>query len=277
MPTPQVVKAEDWFRYPDNFGYDYILVAEGDSWFSTNGNGDNLLKALDLPRSALIVSFAYPGDEIRNMLKLGKRKLQVMLKAQDKGNIRGLLLSGGGNDLITDAAQYIRAAAPKANPANPWTYIDDDKLAKTLNGVIKGYRSLAALRGGALASLPIVTHTYDYLMPRPAPATFLGISKGPWLHPVLVSNHVPPGMRPVVVDTVFNALAEVILSMGVNFGPNSIAQLTVADTRGILDPANPKDPGSSNDWLNEIHPTGAGYKEMATQRLNSAIVKAFNL
>jgi hypothetical protein len=51
MATPQVVQANDWFRAPENFPSDYVLVAEGDSWFSTNGNGDNLLKALDLPGS----------------------------------------------------------------------------------------------------------------------------------------------------------------------------------------------------------------------------------
>jgi lysophospholipase L1-like esterase len=44
----------------------------------------------------------------------------------------------------------------------------------------------------------------------------------------------------------------------------------VVDTRNTLAPADPAATGSSGDWLNEIHPTPAGYRKIAA-RLSDAI------
>lgn len=50
--------------------FDFPLLPEGDSWFDINGQpGDNLLKALRLPRPSLILNFAVAGDEIRKMVR----------------------------------------------------------------------------------------------------------------------------------------------------------------------------------------------------------------
>jgi hypothetical protein len=37
----------------------------------------------------------------------------------------------------------------------------------------------------------------------------------------------------------------------------------VVDFRGVLPPADPASQGTSGDWVNEIHPTTAGYQRLS--------------
>ena len=74
---------------PDDRQYRYRILAEGDSWFSIGGfPGSNLLFPLRLPRPAILVSLAQPGDTIRRMsaiasnhrLRQAKSRLQVQVQ-----------------------------------------------------------------------------------------------------------------------------------------------------------------------------------------------------
>lgn len=269
-----VIPEDDYRQDPGAYGAaQYPLLAEGDSWFSTNGQpAQNLLKSISLPGTSFIVSFAYPGDEIRKMAKLAKRGyLRVLLKDPNK-YWRCMLLSGGGNDLISDARKIIRHAPAGASATDPDSYIDANELDGTLSSVIEGYRRIASLRDGTVnARMPILAHTYDYAMPRNAPAKFFGFANGPWLLPALRKAEVPDGMGPMVVDKMFSALAETIKGLARPRSKNGIKDFFVIDTRGVLTPADPASTGRSNDWLNEIHPTGSGYEKLARQRVNAAL------
>lgn len=254
---------------------DFPLLAEGDSWFSANGQpGDNLLQALSASGSSFIVSFANPGDPIRRMAKMGKQSYLRTLLRDPNPYWRAWLLSGGGNDLIDDADNIIGGRAAGASAVDPASWVDDQALRALIESVQQAYRDLAALRaGGANPRLPILAHTYDYAMPRPAPTKFLGFELGPWLKPALTNAQVPDGMQSIVADYLFNRLAEGLLALDATRGAAPIPGMHVCDTRGVLLPANPTSKRRSNDWLNEIHPVEAGYLKIAQQRLNAALAR----
>jgi lysophospholipase L1-like esterase len=70
-------------------------------------------------------------------------------------------------------------------------------------------------------------------------------------------------MRERVARLLVDALADTLLSL-------ALPAVHVVDTRNTLAPADPASTGSSGDWLNEIHPTPAGYRKIAA-RLSDAI------
>ncbi len=259
----------------------YPILAEGDSWFSTNGTaGDNLLKALSTRSSSLILSFANPGDEMRRMRwtnALGGGHFMQLLMREPQKFWRALLLSGGGNDLIADIDKIIKPVSATADPRLPASYVRESALTDTLRDIEKGMRALAAMRDGtAHHNMPIIIHTYDLPMPRHAPGSFLGISTGPWLKPRLEAAGVPDGMQPLVVDFLFSRLSSRLAALETGTGVAPIRGLRVCKTHGALRPADPAANGCSNDWLDEIHPTRFGYQKIAETRLNPFLDKALN-
>ena len=91
--------------FPEQF--DARFIAEGDSWFSLNAlpmnffTADNLLNHLRFPGSALIAQMANPGDTIRRMSDWTRNPAfrQALRHGYGPG-VDGILVSGGGNDLI---------------------------------------------------------------------------------------------------------------------------------------------------------------------------------
>lgn len=277
MPyRPEILSEADYRTRSDslpvNF-YDYPILAEGDSWFSFGGSPKaNLLSELSLERPSLILNFANPGDQIRKMTKLGHRTFFHLLLKEPSRFWSVLLLSGGGNDVIADLQDILRAPAAGASVADPASYINPVAFADTLRSVQEGYNRISDLRRGtAHERMPIIAHTYDYAMPRNAPSRILGRKFGPWLRPRLAAVGVPSGMEPMVADALFTLLAETILDLSRPGSSTQLPNFHVVDTRGTLIPADPKSTGKSNDWLNEIHPTREGFEKIAIGRLNGAI------
>lgn len=174
-----------------------------------------------------------------------------------------LLMSGGGNDLIDQAADIIRAT-PTGTGKKPAHFVNAERLLQFQQGVQAGYRAIVALRdsdGSPNQGKPIVVHTYDYPTPRPAPATFLivPITK-PWMHPVFERYQVPKGQRNGVADILLDALADALLQL-----EKELPAFHVVDTRNVLVRADINAKGNSGDWLNEIHPNGDGYRKIANK------------
>ena len=259
--------ADDPLFGPGSGLNDYRILAEGDSWFSLGGiPTSNLLFSLRFRRSTLIVNCAQPGDTIRRMAVLAQdRALRDALTAGVAWDL--LLLSGGGNDLI-DAADEIllspqeRNASPGVGPGN---YCDPGELDNLMRTVQEGYRTIVALRDGPDSTArgkPILTHTYDYITPRNAPARFLLVPLlGPWLFKALTEAAVPEADWHPVSDYLTDRLAEAILAL--RTGANPLPDFHVVDTRGTLTRAKAGDIGESGDWMNEIHPSIDGYKKLA--------------
>ena len=213
-----------------------------------------------------MVNIAYPGDTVEAMSSLaGSPDLRKMIYDEQwayEWNV--ILLSGGGNDVIDRAGEIIVKASKKTSKkAADW--VDVDALDEIVSGVQDCYRKIVEIRdqpGSANADVPILTHTYDYVTPRNAPAKFgfAGIM-GPWLYPRLEMVGAPVKVRVPIAGYVMDRLAEGLLAL--SRGPGRLPNFHVVDTRNTLDLADPEDIGNSNDWLNEIHPNHPGYRKLA--------------
>ncbi|MEP7183237.1 MAG: SGNH/GDSL hydrolase family protein [Betaproteobacteria bacterium] len=274
MQHPNVIawdrlETGDRARDPDSGDYRWRLLAEGDSWFTLGGlPTSNLLFTLEFPANAIVVNCALPGDTIRHMAEIAaNRELQAAFSARFGYRWDAILLSGGGNDLIDRVRDILlpppRRAAPVADPAD---YCDEAAIASLLADVTAGYRSIVALRdapGSPCAGAPIVTHTYDWVTPRSAPARFVLVpAKGPWLQPALTAAKVPKKDWLAVSDYLVGRLGDAIAALDAA-APAGLPAFHVVDTRGTLSRATLGATGVSNDWMNEIHPTADGYGKLA--------------
>lgn len=247
---------------------DARLLAEGDSWFTVSGLPPfNLLFALRFHKPTEIVNLAQPGDQIRKMVQIAANS--SLRRALSAGAPRwdGILLSGGGNDLIDEADDILLDKADHpANANDPADFCDQTKLRSLIKGVQGAYRTIAAMRDGPQgpgSKVPMLTHTYDYATPRNAPARFVFARLGPWLFRALKASEVPESHWVAVADYLVDTLADGLLAL--SKGPNAIKNFHVVDTRGLLKRAQLGHPGDSHDWQNEIHPNDDGYKKIATK------------
>ena len=104
--------------------------------------------------------------------------------------------------------------------------------------------------------------------PRNAPARFLGglKLKGPWLFKAFVGSKADVILQQKIADLLIDRLADALWALDSTSGkPQSLPNFHVIDTRNTLIRANPSELGSSNDWLNEIHPTHDGYRKIAAR------------
>jgi len=249
---------------PDSPEFARRVLAEGDSWCSIVAvPGTNLLQELRFAQPTVILNIAEPGDTILRMSTLAKNPwLQKLIADRNFASKWDLiLLSGGGNDLIDSAAAIIKAPAAIGD-ADPVDYVDERELDALVASVQDGYRRMVALRdlsGSSCIGKPVVTHTYDYPTPRPAPARF-GPFKvlGPWLNAALENRGTPHALRGPITALMLDRLAEGILALA-----DELANFHVVDTRRTLTPASPDATGSDADWENEIHPNLGGYRKLS--------------
>ena len=261
--TPDTIDLMKWETNPAEYPLRYL--AEGDSWFSYGSwKLKSLLTELNLQRDTAILTLAEPGDTVRRMSDISCNVALDNWLSLPWGACRwnALLISAGGNDVIGDALAIIPAsgvAQPADRPAD--AYIDEDRLNLTLQQVKEGYQRIVALRDRArspCAGVPLVTHDYDLPTPRNAPASVLGFKVGPWLYPAMVAARIPKERWSDVSDVILGRLARTLLELEVEL-PN----FHVARTQRVLRRAEADTTGVSNEWDNEIHPTGAGFRKLA--------------
>jgi lysophospholipase L1-like esterase len=177
----------------------------------------------------------------------------------------GILLSGGGNDVIDDAKNLLLNKTQRpADARDPSAFCDQGRLRVLVDEIQRSYRRIASLRDrptGLGTRIPILTHTYDYATPRDAPARFFIRRLGPWLIKAMRQGEVPQQHWVSIADYLADRLAEALLDL--TRGPNAIRNFHVVETRNTLQRAQLGATGDSNDWLNEIHPNAAGYDKLA--------------
>lgn len=245
--------------------YPLRYLAEGDSWFSFGSwKLHSMLTQMRLRRPTCIVTLAQPGDTIRRMSDISRNVALDNWLSMRFGAFQwqALLISGGGNDVIDDAATIIPASAtPQPAAQAPSSYLDMAQLQKTLADVQDGYRRIVALRDRAdspCPGVPLVTHAYDFATPRDSPARFLVFQLGPWLYPAMVAAQIPTSEWNAVSDVILGALGKAITDLELQL-PN----FHVAPTQGTLERADLGTLGASHDWVNEIHPGGGGFRKLA--------------
>ncbi|MBC8056662.1 MAG: hypothetical protein H7Y61_08790 [Rhizobiales bacterium] len=264
---------------------DKLVYAEGDSWFDKftplGRGGTNLLQAIRTPFHAAVVDVSNIGDEVRNMVSGRQaRQTRAMFELFD---FDAILLSAGGNDLKNVFATLFDAKAERdrgvrdgfaragidmlAAPAG---------LAEAFDETVANIGRFVDLRNGAgrerTRATPLFVHGYDYLQPRPAGAEIFsgsGLGGGPWIYPSLLAAGLSDADMLAatrdVIDEFNNQLARRIAIL-----PN----VHLIDQRGLLTPGLPKSTGESNDWLDEIHPTEAGFEALARQRWDAPLSMA---
>lgn len=258
-----------WEQKPEpDFGlFAQHLLAEGDSWFAWSRldfrPSSNILEALEFERKTLIVNLAYSGDRIHYM---GKSATNPALGFELRGaSYDGILLSGGGNDLI-DALEATGGRGPIIVPRTagapdvPASYVSLPALIDLVNDVLTSFRQIIALREQTdNRNAPIFLHTYAYPTPRNAPATFMSkAATGPWLYSAVRAARVPKEQYIPVAKHVYDVMADGLLSLD-----DPAGKVHVIDTREALLTAELDTKAVSGDWINEIHPTDAGYRKLA--------------
>jgi lysophospholipase L1-like esterase len=290
MPKVQVFKPADFDKpdAPDLNQFNPVLLAEGDSWFTLGAiPAYNMLDGLDFPSFGAVISLAYPGDTVSAMekaLKAGDSHRRVDVWASELGRwvcdsaaypLSGIVLSGGGNDLI-DAFPHLLKSQCDYGSIDGGNCIEAldlealDKFDRFIAASFTGIVNFVRNHGGPNAQVPIFCHTYDFPTPNDAPATILGARVGnAWMYPRLVERNVPELLWSPLAELLLRRLAAQLKSLDL---PN----FHVVNTLDTLARAQSGARGSSGDWDNEIHPSRAGYKKLG-RKLAKAIADELGL
>lgn len=256
------------------------ILAHGDSWGSFGSAlpwiTGSLFEQFDFGRDVGIVNYAMPGQLLRNLSdvnRYSKFNLAATLKGMPPW--RALLVSGGGNDLIewvrrgpgNELSHRILRYSAEWLPASLGAarYISQSGWVNLCTGMMVAYADFDAMRDKHHPDMTIVTHVYDYMTPRYAPA--LKGAAGSWLAPEFMAAGIPKSdwtkVAHMLVDLFHDFLTRDVQT--------KIGGLLVLDTRDGATPAKVGTIGVSNDWANEIHLTRDGYAKVAASKCNAAL------
>lgn len=261
---------------PDFNHYAQLLLAEGDSWFAWGYLGldvpPNLLNRLAFNKKTATLNYAYSGHTIGDMA--GMAISAGFMQEMSARRFHAILLSGGGNDLFDalKGGNILTAPDPGADPNDPASYIDTVELDMLKDYVTKNYQQILSWRLKPTSmnkTTPVLLHTYDVPMPRPAPALAYGQpAAGPWLHPALDDVNAPAALRFDIIKEIASDMLDCIRAFHDPAGGIHVVDTSAGG--GTLIPAAPGTTGKNADWENEIHPNTAGYDKLAA-RLNQRL------
>jgi hypothetical protein len=183
---------------------DHVIICEGDSWF-------NHPFLEDIPEELLYFGYSvlhsnYPGKHLA--ASLSEHKFLAPLLDERKPQIKALLLSGGGNDLINwhkgdaDFSPIFRRAPAGSSPSD---FIDAANLRQALQELVGYLTGISdALAKANAKELPVLLHCYDFISPKVyGPSPF----KGTFVNPQLDAIGAPedPEFRKRISDDLQNA------------------------------------------------------------------------
>jgi hypothetical protein len=171
-------------RYPKRLN----VVSEGDSWLgypsrSLLASESNLVDVISRFRRMNFLRLEANGDEAVEMLAGRQRKKLCSVLARFPVDL--LLFSGGGNDIVGrwDIEPLLK---PKRPGMSALDCIHEKRLSRKLQQLRLAYEELIDCRDLYRPECTILTHAYDYPIPRDEGARILGrVWAGPWLHPYL--------------------------------------------------------------------------------------------
>jgi hypothetical protein len=222
------------------------VLSEGDSWFDYPMY-PNIIDQLDDERLFAIKRLEFSGDTVANMVGDGTswRGLNSLKEVIVHERPRFLLFSGGGNDIV---GNELTNAIKTYDPANSAEWHLDTAAWRALKrGVETGYKKLVDDVG---ATVPIVAHGYDYIIPANKKAKYEGLfGPGPWVWPEMQRAGVPDKMQVRIAKEMMDWFNEFLRDLAAK----NVARFTYVDLRGTLAP---------KEWMNEIHPTRVGFKKV---------------
>jgi len=280
--TPEDLSSD---KSPDLSTYRWRLLAQGDSWFSIStaklNAHANLLQELVLGQSACAVNCAGQSNALSHMVDLESAPDFVrLLSGSDAPPWDGVLLSVGGNDLVTAAqTPAFMADAQGQHQAVPlhlrllrhqteWgppsagvaRYFSEPGWQTYSDYLRTNISHLLSLRDqGRSAGKPVFMHCYAVPMPRPAGAED---ASGPWLYPAFKAYAIPSADWAAVSRLMVFHLAQLLKTLAAD--KTAFPQLHVFDSTTVpLALATPGSSGSSGDWHNEIHLNHSGSFKIA--------------
>jgi hypothetical protein len=257
---------------------DRRLLAQGDSWFSLGSvpphRFTNLLHALELDRPTAVVNCAHPGLVLRRMTDgFRARDFLSLLNGRGAPVWDGLLISGGGNDLIEAASsppsappdrRLLRTVAERSADADDASlpvecFVSEPGWARFEAHLAAVIGELLAERDrGRNAGIPIVMHTYTHLQPT---RVGTGFGQGPWLSPTLSAYGIAPARWADVARELIDRLAT-LLQREVAARPGQRLHLVDSRTVPVVHAAADAT-GDSGDFVNEIHLNRSGLAKVA--------------
>ena len=247
-----------------------LIYAEGDSWFDKftpiPNSRTNLLQEIRLPFHTVVVDVSTVGDESGDMVKGWQAWRTEALFRFGMHGFHAILLSAGGNDLKNLYADKIGHYSPGGITVEEIKKLrQPSEYADYFGGVINNIKKFVDFRNNSKNTItqkaPILLHGYDYFQPRPAKADIFSggsLGRGPWLYPVLLNAGFNSVQMRSAADAVVDQL-NVMLGSAIAAMPN----VHLIDSRGLLIPAAPDTTGETEHWLDEIHPSSAGFEKLA--------------
>ena len=243
-----------------------FLVAEGDSWFDYPGS--DILDYLEDVYGYEVESLAKAGHRIEDMayargqLDDLARKLEKLLR--DGKDVRAILLSGGGNDVMgTEFGMFLEHVRSGLDPLND----------SVVEGVIR-----LRVRTAYLHILTRVTTVAETVMQRRVPILVHGYSgpvpdgrgvlggfwflPGPWIAPGFRDKGFPDAelqRRVQIVGRLIDRFNEMLIEVA---SLDQFPHVHYVNLRGSLSTGD----DYRRFWANELHPTEPGFAEV-TRRI----------
>ena len=239
------------------------IVAEGDSWFAYPV-GLDVLDQLRANWGYSIERVASAGDTLENMVygtKLRRdftRKPAGLVEVLDKIRQQRpevVLFSGGGNDVAGDELlRYLNhASAPSSAGGTRW--LREDVWNEALAQMEASLRVFAQAVWAVAPKLPILMH--GYANPVPDGRAVLNFPFG--------FKFFGPWMRLAFAGKGYTDWRKTEPWVGRLLGDyNRMLAGVAADSGGRFIYVDVRKAVGRDDWANELHPTNAGFKAVAT-------------
>lgn len=225
-----------------------ILLAEGDSWFEFPIWLEDTIDHLN--KDHLIFCLSEAGDELKGMVAEAEYVdvLENLVGKLDL-NIRAVLLSGGGNDIVGKPLHdFLRNYQPGAAAGD---LIVKTKFRQRLEEIIENYKTVIGFINRTYPDTPIFIHSYDHAVPLPAQGLKIPPKDG-WLGKWFRKRGFPNGsvQAEVVKELIdrFHGALETEIA-----GAADLRNVHLVDCRGIV----------GDDWNDELHPTDEGFARVA--------------
>jgi hypothetical protein len=242
------------------------IVAEGDSWFAyprkwiAAGPDTNIIhhiadKVADTDKVNLL-RLASNGDEAVNMTSGKQMKALYKILKNNREHIKIVLFSGGGNDIV-GRDDMLPLLHEYEEGMTALDCVNAERFQRKLESIMLAYHRLIDLCSDIVPDAKIVTHTYDIPKPENSGAEFFWglIKTKPWVYPYLKRKKIPGEFHLPIMQHMLGNFAQELIKLGA--APATRDHIVVVDTQGTLRP------GHNTDWLNEIHPSRAGFKRVS--------------
>jgi lysophospholipase L1-like esterase len=240
-----------------------LVIGLGDSWF--HYFAIDVFDVLNEDHGVEALSLAREGTQLRQMVEDPAQLLglsSLLAQAWSRGRTpRAILLSAGGNDVVTPQLKDLLLDAAPGGPV-----LDDPMVAEwvdlnlreALIGVLDAITRLCRRQFGS--PVPILLHSYAY--PNPDGRGLIETWKV-WLKPDFIDRRYAYPLPQQPPPECTQAMATLIdrffaVQQSVAGLPEFAQHVRVVDLRKALDTFD-----RLSAWGNELHPTPDGFREVA--------------